>query len=100
MVRQDKSQRTNDVRRDLPENFPLDQRLADQPELVIFQIAQPAMDELGRPGRRPAGQIVHFTEENGIAASGSIARDATAVNATANNCEVENLTQEPLPHPF
>ena len=56
MVRQNETQRANDVGRDLPENFALDQRLADQPELVIFEIAQPAMHQLGRPGRRPAGK--------------------------------------------
>jgi hypothetical protein len=49
MVRQHESKRADDVRRDLPEDFALDQRFADQPELVILQIAQAAMHELGRP---------------------------------------------------
>jgi len=50
MVRQYETQRADDVGRDLPEDFALDQRLADQPELVIFEIAQSAMHQLGRPG--------------------------------------------------
>ena len=90
MVRQHETKRADDVGRDLPEDFALDQRLADQPELVIFQIAQAAMHELGRPGRRPARQIIHFTKENRISAAGRIARDAAAIDAAANDGEVEN----------
>ena len=60
MVRQNETQRPDDVGRDLPEDFALDQRLAHQAELVIFEIAQAAMHELGRPGRRPARQVIHF----------------------------------------
>ena len=58
------------------------------------------MHELGRPGRRPARQIIHFTEENGVAPTRRIARDATAVDAASNDCEVENPIQQTLPRPF
>src|SRR3984957_16022037 len=94
MVRQHETKRPDDMRRDLPEDFALDQGLADQPELVILQIAQAAMHELGRPRRRPARQIIHFTQENRIAASGSIARDTAAVDAAPYNREVENSIQD------
>jgi hypothetical protein len=100
MMRQDESQGTDDVGRDLPENFALDQRLADQAKLVIFEIAQAAVHELGRPGRRPARQIIHFTKENGVAPTRRIARDATAVDAAPNDCEVENPIQQTLPGRF
>ena len=93
MVRQNETQRADDVGRDLPEDFALDQRLADQPKLVIFEIAQPAMHQLGRPGRRPAGQVIHFAKENRIAPARRIARDAAAVDAAANDGEVENPVQ-------
>src|SRR6266481_2593535 len=89
--------RPDDVRRDLPEDFALDQRLANQPKLVIFQIAQAAMHELGRPGRRPAGQIIHFTQENRIAPARRIARDAAAIDASPNDSEVKNSVQKTLP---
>src|SRR5881396_2698726 len=81
------------MRRDLPEDFALDQRLADQPELVIFQIAQAAMHEFGRPGRRTARQIVHFTKENRIAPAGRIAGDAATIDAASDDGEVENPIQ-------
>jgi hypothetical protein len=85
------------MRRDLPEDFALDQGLADQPELVIFQIAQAAVHELGRPGRRSARQVIHFAKENRIAASGGIASDTAAVNAAPYDREVENSIQDVSP---
>src|SRR5205807_5966990 len=91
------TQRPDDMRRDLPKDFALDQRLADQPELIIFEIAQPAMHQLGRPGRRPARQVIHFTQENGIAPAHRIARDAAAVDAASDDGEVENPIQQTLP---
>ncbi len=59
VVRQHETQGTDDVRGDLPEHLALDQRLAHRPKLVIFEIAQPAMHELGRgQDEVPAGQVV------------------------------------------
>ena len=45
---QDEGQRPDDVRRHVQQPLALDQRLSHQPELAIFQIAQTAMDQLGR----------------------------------------------------
>src|SRR5438105_10065550 len=50
VVGQHETKRADNVRRDLPKDFALDQRLANQPKLVIFEITQSAMHELGRPG--------------------------------------------------
>jgi hypothetical protein len=97
MVWQNETQRPNDVGRDLPEDFALDQRLANQPKLVIFEVAQPAMYQLGRPGRRPARQIIHFTKENRIAPARRIARDAAAIDTATNDSEVKNPIQTTLP---
>jgi len=55
------------------------------------------MHELGRPGRRPARQVVHFTKENRIAPARRIARDAAAIDPATNDREVENPIQGPLP---
>src|SRR6202023_2439623 len=97
MVRQHEAKRPDNVWCDLPKDFALDQRLADQPELVIFEVAQAAMHELGRPGRRPARQIIHFTEENGISTARRIARDAAAIDTPSDDREVENPIQRTLP---
>src|SRR3979411_297294 len=93
MVRQHEAQRANDGRCDLPQDFTLDQRLANQAKLVIFEITQAAVHELGRPGRRPTGQVIHLAEKNRIAAPGRVARDAAAIDAAANDREVENSVQ-------
>jgi hypothetical protein len=55
------------------------------------------MHELRRPRRRSARQIIHFTKENGISASGGIARNAAAIDAAPNHCEVENSIQRRSP---
>jgi hypothetical protein len=97
MVRQYETKRPDDVGCDLPEDFALDQRLANQPKLVIFQITQAAMHELGRPRRRSARQVIHFTKENRVAPARRIARDATAIDAATNDSEVENPIQGAFP---
>src|SRR5256885_13317634 len=89
VVRQNETQGPDDMGRDLPEIFALDQRLADQPKLIISEIAQPTMHQLGRPGRRPARQVIHFTQKNGMASARRIARDAAAIDAASDNGEVE-----------
>jgi hypothetical protein len=55
------------------------------------------MHELGRPGRRSAGQIIHFTQENRIAPAHRIARDAAAIDASPNDSEVKNSVQRRFP---
>src|SRR5262249_35867539 len=82
---------------DPPQDFALDQGLADQAKLVIFEIAQPAMHELGRPRRRPARQVIHFTEKNRVSAARRIARDAAAIHSASDNGEVVNPVQRTLP---
>src|SRR3954454_21099712 len=92
-MRQNETEGPYDMGRDLPQDFTLDQRLSDQPELVIFEIAQPAMHQLGRPGRRPARQVIHFAQENGIPPARRIARDAAAVDAASDDGEIEYPVQ-------
>ena len=87
-VRQHEAHRPDDVRRGLPEHLALHQRFPHQPELVVLEIAQAAMDQLGRPGRRAAGEIVHLGEKDGIAAAHGIARDAASVDAATNDKNV------------
>ena len=97
MVWQNETKRTDNVGRDLPEDFALDQRLADQAELIIFEITQPAVHQFGRPGRRPTRQVIHFAQEYGIAPAHRITRDAAAVDTASNDGEVENTLQLTLP---
>ena len=55
------------------------------------------MNQLARPRRGAAGEIIHFAKEDGIAATCGIAGDAAAVDPSANDCEVENLSHRVSP---
>ena len=46
-MREDESQGLDDVRRGAEQDFALQQRFAHEPKLIIFQIAQTAVNELG-----------------------------------------------------
>ena len=89
MMGQHETQRIDDVRRRRPKHLAFAQGLADQPELVMLQIAQAAMDELGRPGGRPRGEIVHLGQRNPIAAARRVARDAGAIDAATHDEDVD-----------
>jgi hypothetical protein len=47
VMREDESQGLDDVRRGAEQDFALQQRFAHEPKLIIFQIAQTAVNELG-----------------------------------------------------
>src|ERR1700677_66750 len=76
------------MRRDSPQRLALQQRLAHQAKLEIFEIAKAAVDQLGRRAGGGGSQVAFFSKENGPAASGGVARDATTVDAAADHGEV------------
>ena len=45
---QDEPQRPDDMRRDSPQDLALDERFANQPKFKMFEIAEAAVDQLGR----------------------------------------------------
>lgn len=87
-LRKDEGQRPDDVRRHVQQPLALDQRLSHQPELTIFQIAQAAMDQLGRGRGGVARQIVLLDQQHRQAAPGGVARDPRAVDAAADDQQV------------
>ena len=88
LVRKHELQRLDDVRRGGEQDFPLRQRLGDEPEFEVLQVAQPAMDQLGAPRRRVRGEIVLLEQDHAQSAPRGVARDAGAVDAAANDGEV------------
>ena len=87
-VGQHEAHRPDDVRRIAPQHLALHQRFTHQPELVIFQIAQSAVDQLGGKRRGAAGKVVHLGEKNRIAPPDSVAGNAAAVDAAADDEDV------------
>ena len=89
--RQEKSYGRDEMRRGLEQLRPLEQRLAHQRELEALQIAQAAMDQLRGGRRRGAGIIARLGEHDFQPAAGGVARDRGAVNAAADDQDVECL---------
>ena len=88
MVRQHEAHRMDDVRRRAQQHFALHQALMHQPERVVLEVAEAAMDELGRGRRRGSGEVALLAEEDREAAPGGVARDTAAVDAAADDGEV------------
>ena len=85
---QNEAHRRDDVRRRLEQDFALDQRLAHQTKLEMFEVAQAAMDELGRCRGGPAGEIVLLEQDHAEAAAGGITGDAAAIDPAADHREI------------
>ncbi|MNL35345.1 hypothetical protein D3C87_1573730 [compost metagenome] len=90
MVGQNEAHRPDDVRCQRPEHFTLHQRFAHQAKLIMFEIAQAAVDELGRSRRRAGGKVVHLGKRNRVSPTDRITRDAASVDAVADNEDVED----------
>ncbi len=88
VVRQHKPQRPDDVRGDAPQDFALHQRFAHQAEFMVFEVAQPAMDQLGRCAGGTGAQIGPIAQEHAPATPGGVAGDAATVDASADDGEV------------
>ena len=73
VMRQNETLRPDDMRRRAEQHLALLQRLVHQPERIALEIAQPAVDQLGRSGRGGAAEIGLLAEEDGQATSSGIA---------------------------
>src|SRR5216684_1225463 len=90
-VRQHEFHRPDDVRGDPEQRFALGERLGDETEFEVLQVAKPAVDELGRGRRGRRGEIVLLDQQHLQAAPGGIARDTRAVDAAAYDQEIVTL---------
>jgi len=77
------------VRGHAQHHFALEERLAYQPQPSLLKIAQPPVDELGRGGRRAGREIVLLHQQDTQAAAGGVASDAGAVDAAADDRQIE-----------
>ncbi len=73
--------------------------LEDQVELVAFEIAKPAVDELAGPGARPVRDIVLLEQHHAQPPARGVAHDACPRDASADDHEVD-LFRDLLPHFF
>ena len=87
--RQHEAHRPDEVRRHAQQHLALVERLAHQAERAVLEIAQAAVDQLGRGRRGAGGEVVLLDQQHAQAAAGGVARDPGAVDAAADDGEVE-----------
>ena len=71
----------------------LAQRLVDEADVAVLQVAQAAVHELGRLRRRAAGEVVALDQRGAQPAAGGVEGDAGAGDAAADDQHVERLRQ-------
>jgi hypothetical protein len=77
--------RPNEVRRGIEHLLPLAKRFPHESDIAVFQIPQPAVNQPGGLGGRPAGQIVRLDEADRKPLVDQLAGDADAVDAAAED---------------
>ena len=82
------------MRRQVDVDLALQQRLAHEPEVEVLQVAQAAVDELGRARRRPAREVGALDQRDRVPARGGVQRDAGAGDPAADHEHVERLGRE------
>jgi hypothetical protein len=87
--RQHEAQRPDQMRRQAQQHLALAERRADEPQRAVFQIPQAAVNELGGCGRSAGGEIALFEKHDLQSPTGRIARNARAIDAAANNRQIE-----------
>jgi hypothetical protein len=87
-MRHDEAGRPYEVPGDAQQDLALGERFAHQLELVLLEVAQPAVDQLGGRRRGGARQVAPLDENRRQAAAGRVARNAGAVDATADDQQV------------
>ena len=90
----DHRQRPHEVRGERGVDLALEQRLADEPEVEVLQVAQPAVDELARARRGAGGVVGLLHQRDRVAARGGVERHAGAGDAAADHEHVERLGGE------
>ena len=70
------------------------QRLVDEADVAVLEVAQPAVDELGRLRRRARGEVVPLDERGAQPAGGGVERHAGAGDAAADDEHVEDAGAE------
>ena len=92
--RQRKGNRPHGVRRDGRDDAPLDDRFARARQVERLQIAQPAVNRAEMIERRPAAEIGAIDERHREPALGGVVGDGEAVDAAADDEDVERTADE------
>ena len=86
-----KWERPHEVRSDPLENVPFPARLEDETKIMLLEVAEPAMDQLGGTARGSTGKVRLLDERHAQTPKGRVARHAGSKNAAANDQQVKIL---------
>jgi hypothetical protein len=92
----EKGRRVDQVRRQLHHQLALQQRLADQPEVEVPQVAEAAVDHLRGAAGGPLGIIAALQQRHRVAARGGVEGDPGAGDAAADHDHLEALAGDLL----
>ena len=76
------------------QSTPLRERLADEPEPELFEIAQAAVDQAGRPRRGPRGDVVLLHQDGAHPARGGVEQGAGPDDPAADDDDIPRLASE------
>ena len=88
----------HEMRRVAVEQPALAQRLGDEREVELLQIAHAAVHELGAAARGALGEVVRLEQQGPIAAARGVDGNAEPRGAAADHDDVEGLPVEPVDH--
>ena len=89
--RQQKLQRTDQMRRLCQQSLTFAQRLPHQPDFAMFKVAQSAVDDSRGPAGSAGGKIVLLNQQHALAPLRTLARNGNAINAAADHQNVKDL---------
>ena len=87
-MRQHQPQRVHQVRREVQQKLPLHQAFVHQAKGEMLEIAQSAVDQLGRGRGGRRRQVALLDQQHRKPAAGGVTRDAAAMDAAADYRDV------------
>ena len=87
--RQQKAHRPDHMRGHAQQHFAFAERFAHQPECVLLQITQTAMDQLAGRRRGAGAEVVALDKQHAQTAARGVAGQAGSIDAATDNGEVE-----------
>src|SRR5690606_35224333 len=94
------TQRRDEVRGKLEQRLALMQRFAHETELAVLEVAEAAVDQPGRRARRAARDVGLLEHEHALPGERGLARDPRAVDAGADDDDVEGRQKNGVRHLF
>ena len=88
---QHEAHRPTDMRHRAQQGLALDECLAHEADLEVFEVAKAAVEELGGGRRRRRGEVVHFGEMDRETTPGGVPGDTAAIDAASDHEDIDHV---------